>query len=81
MEIVARVFIGILQNLFRSWDIIFFSKSEGRILDELHVSFKQREILWLEKLILISPARIVTICDMMRKLNSDLHIPEHIGRN
>ena len=36
--------------------------------------FKQREILWLEKLILISPARTVTICDVMHTSNSDLHI-------
>ena len=43
--------------------------------------FEQREILWLEKLIQISPARTVTICDMMHKSNSDLHIPEHIERN
>ena len=37
MEIVARAFIGILQNIFRSW--AFFSKSKGRILNELRVSF------------------------------------------
>ena len=37
---VARVLIGILQNIFRSWAIIFFSKSKGHILDELRVSFK-----------------------------------------
>ena len=43
--------------------------------------FEQRKILWLEKLNQISPARTVTICDMMHKSNSDLHIPEHIGRN
>ena len=36
MEIVARVLIGILQNLFRSWARYhFFSKSEGCILEEL----------------------------------------------
>ena len=39
-EIVIRVFIGILQNNFRSWAIIFYSKSKGHILDELRVSFK-----------------------------------------
>ena len=39
-DIVALVFIAILQNIFRSWANIFFSKSKGRILDELHVSFK-----------------------------------------
>ena len=39
-DIVALVFIAILQNIFRSWAIIFFSKSKGGILDELDVSFK-----------------------------------------
>ena len=38
-EIVARVFIAILHNNFWSGAIIFFSKSKGRILDELRVSF------------------------------------------
>ena len=32
--------------------------------------FEQREILWLEKVIQISPARTVTICDMMHKVIS-----------
>ena len=37
------VFIGILQNIFRSWAIIFFSKSSGRSLDKLCVSFVKNE--------------------------------------
>ena len=40
MEIVACVFIFILQNIFRALAIIFFSKSRGRIFNELRVSFK-----------------------------------------
>ena len=34
------MFIGILQKIFRSWAIIFLSKSKGRTLSELRVSFK-----------------------------------------
>ena len=41
MEIVARVFIRIFQNIPRNRAINFFSKSEGRILDELRVSFNE----------------------------------------
>ena len=33
--VVARVFIGILQNIFCRWAIIFSPKSKGRILDKL----------------------------------------------
>ena len=40
MEIVARAFIGVLQNICRGWAIIFFWKSKGRIVNELRVSFK-----------------------------------------
>ena len=41
MEIVARVFIGILQNIFLELSFhFFFSKSKGRILEELRVFFK-----------------------------------------
>ena len=44
----ACVFIRIFQNIFRSWAILFFSKSEGRILDELRVSFKANKTHFLE---------------------------------
>ena len=37
------VFVAILQNIFQSWAIIFFSKSKGRILDELRVSFNETD--------------------------------------
>ena len=34
------MFNGILQNIFWSWAISFFSKSKGRALDKLRVAFK-----------------------------------------
>ena len=42
--------------------------------------FEQREILWLEKLIQISPTRTVTICDM-HESTSGFCTPGNIGRN
>ena len=44
MEIVAGAFIGILQNIFRSRASISFSKSKGRILSKMRVSFNKTKI-------------------------------------
>ena len=46
---MARLFIDTLQNIFRSWAFIFSSKSKGRILDELRVSFNDTH---MEELVL-----------------------------
>ena len=34
--------IGIFQNIFQTWAIIFSQRSKGRILDELRVSFNKK---------------------------------------
>ena len=43
MKIVARAFIGILQNILRG-RTIFFLKSKGCIFNELQVSFINKQM-------------------------------------